>query len=169
MNRIFNIAPKAGAHTPPVSKRWFEVKDRVKDKVVEIGITDEIGGWGISARYLVDQIKSLPEDTRIKLHIFSPGGDVLEGNEIYNALKAHKGGVDVTIGALCASIATVRPRPATIVMPPLDRAAGTGAEFRFVPIISIFIGFPSSCTLLYLFTAATASGFLVNTTSAVPC
>lgn len=64
---------------------------------------------------------------------------------------------------------TVRPRPAMIVIPPFERAAGTGAEFRFVPIISIFIGFPSSCTLLYLFTAATASGFLVNTTSAVPC
>lgn len=38
----------------------------------------------------------------------------------------------------------------------------------FVPIISIFIGFPSSWTLLYLFTAAIASARRVKTTSAVP-
>jgi len=38
----------------------------------------------------------------------------------------------------------------------------------FVPAISIFIGLPSNWTLLYLFTAATASARRENTTSAVP-
>lgn len=87
--------------------RWFEIKNTTKDKVAEITIMDEIGGWGVNAGPLCRHIKSLGDDVRIKLHIFSPGGDVMEGNEIYNALKAHKGGVDVTCGAMCASIATV--------------------------------------------------------------
>ena len=46
--------------------------------------------------------------------------------------------------------------------------AGAGASI-FVPMISVFIGLPSSCTLLYLLTAATASDLLEKTTSAVPC
>ena len=37
-----------------------------------------------------------------------------------------------------------------------------------VPMNSIFIGLPSSCTLLYLLRAARASDLLTNTTSAVP-
>src|SRR3954462_3369283 len=105
-----NHKPRSLNSALPMGKTWFEIRDAVKagkDEVCEIRIMDDIGGFGISARYLTDRIKSLSETTRIKLHIFSGGGDVLEGNEIYNALKEHKGGVDVTLGALCASIATV--------------------------------------------------------------
>jgi HK97 family phage major capsid protein len=101
--KVKNILPSAVANQ---TRHWFEIKN-ASEKSVEISIMDEIGGWGISARHLVDRIKSVGDKTLIKLHIFSPGGDVLAGNEIYNALKEHKGGVEVTIGALCASIATV--------------------------------------------------------------
>lgn len=45
--------------------------------------------------------------------------------------------------------------------------AGGGGSI-FIPMSSSFIGLPSSCTLLYLLTAARASDFLENTTSAVP-
>jgi len=48
-------------------------------------------------------------------------------------------------------------------------AGGTVPGFAvFVPTISIFIGFPSSSTLLYLLTAARASTLREKTTSAVP-
>ena len=47
-------------------------------------------------------------------------------------------------------------------------AVGGGRASMFVPMISIFIGLPSSCILLYLLTAAKASD-LEKTTSAVPC
>ena len=40
---------------------------------------------------------------------------------------------------------------------------------KCVDTISIFMGLPSSWTLLYFLTAATASERLANTTSAVPC
>ena len=48
------------------------------------------------------------------------------------------------------------------------RARGAPGVEMFVPTISIFIGFPSSITLLYLLTAATASCLREKTTSAVP-
>jgi len=90
----------------PKSKTWFEFRNS-GPQVAEIAIMDEIGGWGVSAQSFIDQLKRIGNNVRIKLHIYSPGGDVTAGNEIYNALKAHPAGVDVTIGALCASIATV--------------------------------------------------------------
>ncbi len=50
---------------------------------------------------------------------------------------------------------------------PLIGGAAVGIA-TFVPTISIFIGFPSNWTPLYLFTADNASFFLEKTTSAVP-
>jgi hypothetical protein len=44
-----------------------------------------------------------------------------------------------------------------------------GGASIFDPMISIFIGLPSICTLLYLLIAARASDLLGKTTSAVPC
>jgi len=48
-------------------------------------------------------------------------------------------------------------------------AVGGGGASMFVPMISIFIGLPSSSTLLYLLTTARASDLLEKITSAVPC
>lgn len=87
------------------ASRWFSFQ--AKGDTAHIDIMDEIGGWGISARQLSNQIANLSANTTIRMKIFSPGGDVLEGNEIFNALQAHPGPVLVEIGALCASIATV--------------------------------------------------------------
>lgn len=100
-NNLFQITNHA-----ELPRKWFDFH-MTKDGTAEISIDGEIGGWGISAKSLTEKIKGLDENARVKLHIFSPGGDLLEGNEIYNVLNAHKGGVDVEIGALCASIATV--------------------------------------------------------------
>jgi HK97 family phage major capsid protein/ATP-dependent Clp endopeptidase proteolytic subunit ClpP len=120
-------------------RQWFRLKV-VSDKVTEIYIMDEISRWGDSAQSLVQQIRAISDSTRIKLHLFSPGGDVMEGNEIYNALKAHKGGVDVEIGAFCASIATlIACCGEKVTMPkngwymvhnPWTFAMGEAAEFR---------------------------------------
>lgn len=103
LRSIPSIANKAGTGS------WFHISNRVTGGATtcEIVIDSEIGGWGVPASMLTAQIKNIPQDQRIKLHLYSPGGDVLEGNEIANALAAHPGGVDVEIGALCASIATV--------------------------------------------------------------
>lgn len=58
---------------------------------------------------------------------------------------------------------------AFLAWPPLETGRAAGAVGVLVPTISIFMGLPSSWTLLYFLTAATASERLANTTSAGPC
>jgi len=58
---------------------------------------------------------------------------------------------------------------AFLAWPPLMTGGAAAVVGVLVPTISIFMGLPSSCTLLYFFTAATASARRANTTSAVPC
>jgi HK97 family phage major capsid protein/ATP-dependent Clp endopeptidase proteolytic subunit ClpP len=80
------------------------------DKEAEIFIYEEIGeGWygGISAKKFADDLKALGEIAKITLRINSPGGDVFDGNTIYNILKQHKASVVVYIDGLAASIASI--------------------------------------------------------------
>ena len=48
----------------------------------------------------------MPEGSRIALSINSPGGSVFGGQTILHALKLHKGGVDTSVDALAASMAS---------------------------------------------------------------
>lgn len=89
-----------------MAKSWYEIRNSANGET-EISIMDEIGGWGISAKAFRDELSRIGDTENIHLRIHCPGGSITEGNEIYNALKERKGGVRVTIGALCASMATV--------------------------------------------------------------
>lgn len=84
---------------------WYAVKN-VKDDAAEISIFDEIGLWGISAKQFAKELKSLG-NRRLLVRINSPGGEIFEGNAIYNALRRHPGGADVAVDALAASMASV--------------------------------------------------------------
>ena len=91
---------------PRNSKQWFSIKNEA-DKTPELYIFDYIDDWfGISAQNVVDQIKDI-DATDINVRINSPGGMVFEGIAIYNALRAHKANIHVTIEGLAASIASV--------------------------------------------------------------
>lgn len=70
-----------------------------------IKIDDEIGYWGISARDIKDK---LAESTgNITVEINSPGGSVIEGIAIYNALKEYNKGTVTTVNiGLAASMAS---------------------------------------------------------------
>lgn len=75
----------------------------------ELYFYDVIGPsyWGyIGADEVIDALTKL-EGQRVVARINSPGGGVDEGIAIYNALRRHKGGVDVVIDSLAASIASV--------------------------------------------------------------
>lgn len=83
--------------------RWYAVaKDQ--NGVANIAIYDEIGGFGVTAKDFARSIKGLGD---INLTINSPGGDVLDGLAIYNALKEHGGKVTVTVNTLAASMASI--------------------------------------------------------------
>lgn len=85
---------------------WYAIAPKA-DATTEISIFDEIGMWGVSAKQFITDLKQIPSDHKILLRIHSPGGEVFDGNAIYNALQNHKGGVEVQIEGLAASMATV--------------------------------------------------------------
>ena len=86
---------------------WFAIRNAEQGKPAEVEIMDEIGAWGISAKAFRAEFRRIPSDSPVNLHICSPGGDITAGNEVANTIRAHKGEVNVTLGSLCASIATV--------------------------------------------------------------
>lgn len=93
--------PKKEGHGRP----WFNMS--AKAGVGEIHIFDYIDAYGVNSRSFQKELKALGDVTVINLHINSPGGDVFEGNTIYNLLKSHKANVTVYVDGLAASIASV--------------------------------------------------------------
>ena len=87
-------------------KQWYSIKNKA-NQTPELYIFDYIDDWfGVSAQSIVDQIKDI-DATDINVRINSPGGMVFEGIAIYNALRAHKANIHVSIEGLAASIASV--------------------------------------------------------------
>jgi ATP-dependent protease ClpP protease subunit len=71
----------------------------------------------ISADYVRDQIKANASESELVVHIISPGGDVFEGEAIYNALKNSGKKITTHIEGTCASIATlIAAAGSTIIM-----------------------------------------------------
>jgi len=91
------------------TKQWYRIR-ATKNKTAQILIYEHIGqnwlGEGVSAKRFVEDLQALDVDS-IELHINSPGGNVFDGNAIYNSLKAHKAKIDVKIDGIAASIASV--------------------------------------------------------------
>lgn len=69
---------------------------------------DSWGGyWGVSAKEFAEVLDGLPEETtEIRLLINSPGGEVLEGVAIMNALRAHPARVVAVVEGIAASSAS---------------------------------------------------------------
>jgi ATP-dependent Clp endopeptidase proteolytic subunit ClpP len=89
-------------------KTWYRIQAKEnKPKAADISIYDEIGMWGVSASAFMRDLKSMGELDEINLSIHSPGGDVLDGWAIYNALKNNKAKVKARVEGLAASMASV--------------------------------------------------------------
>lgn len=78
-----------------------DVRVAASDTGVDVYIYDVIGVPFIQAQDLLCQVPSGASDIRV--HINSPGGDVIEGFAIYNMLKNHKARVKVSVEGLAAS------------------------------------------------------------------
>lgn len=76
------------------------------DQPAEILLYDEIGYWGVTAGAF-QQALLQAGDGPVRVRINSPGGDVFDGLAIFNALAAHKGGVETVVDGLAASMASV--------------------------------------------------------------
>ncbi len=91
-----------------MNKNWFNIKAQTEGNVssADIYIFDYIGGYGVSARNFINELKQL-DVKQINLYISSPGGAVFDGIAIQNSLKHHKANVTVFIDGIAASIASV--------------------------------------------------------------
>ena len=87
-------------------RNWYALTPKPSVSETEISIFDEIGMYGISAKQFITDLKAIPATDRIVLKIHSPGGEVFDGNAIFNALQ-RRGNVEVQIEGLAASMATV--------------------------------------------------------------
>lgn len=89
-----------------MNKTWYNIAVAEGSTEAEISIYDAIGGYDINAKQFVDELKAVDAET-IHLRINSPGGSVIDGNAIFNALKRHSARVVVHIDGLAASMASV--------------------------------------------------------------
>lgn len=93
----------------------FETKFKIKAKSeteAEIIIYDAIGSswWEdtVSAKDFSKELSALPSTTsQINVRINSPGGDVFDGQTIYNRLKQHSANITVYVDGIAASIASI--------------------------------------------------------------
>lgn len=80
--------------------------EKTGDGETTIHLYDEIGAFGAGSKEFLADLGKLAGQ-HIHLRINSPGGSVVEGTAIYNALRRHEGGLTVHIDSLAASMASV--------------------------------------------------------------
>jgi ATP-dependent protease ClpP protease subunit len=90
--------------TTPTQK--FYALEKSDNGEATIHLYDEVGAFGSGSKEFLADLGKL-DGQHIHLRINSPGGSVVEGTAIYNALRRHKGGLTVHIDALAASMASV--------------------------------------------------------------
>lgn len=86
--------------------KWYTIKSAANSAPAKVSIYDEIGGWGVSAREFVAQWQTLG-DSDVELTLHTPGGEVMDGLAIYNAVRAHKGKVTARIDTMALSMGSI--------------------------------------------------------------
>lgn len=89
------------AHLPA----GITVRAATETAPAEILCYDEIGSYGVSAKAFTTAMASAGAGP-IRVRINSPGGNVMDGMAIFNALRVHPGGVTTVIDGLAASAAS---------------------------------------------------------------
>lgn len=85
---------------------WYNIKNTAHN-TVEIMIFDEIGIYGVDAKSFIEEIKGISKDSSVLLRINSPGGSVIDGLAIYDAVNRMPQKVTARIEGLAASMASV--------------------------------------------------------------
>jgi ATP-dependent Clp endopeptidase proteolytic subunit ClpP len=121
--------------------KWYAFKKSAdKNGETELFVYDEIGAFGgVGAKQFIGDLKAHAGE-HIHLRINSPGGEIIEGAAIFNALSRHEGGLTVHIDGLAASMASVlamagRPvymadNALLMIHNPWSMAAGESSDLR---------------------------------------
>jgi ATP-dependent protease ClpP protease subunit len=91
--------------TTPSTPNFYAL-EKTADNETTVTLYDEIGAFGAGSKEFLADLAKL-KGQHIHLRINSPGGSVIEGTAIYNALRRHEGGLTVHIDAMAASMASV--------------------------------------------------------------
>jgi ATP-dependent Clp endopeptidase proteolytic subunit ClpP len=86
---------------------WYNIKNVAESNTTEVMIYDEIGLYGVDAKSFIEEIKMIPNDTSVLLRINSPGGSVIDGLAIYDAVNRMPQKVTSRIEGIAASMASV--------------------------------------------------------------
>ena len=86
---------------------WYNIKNVAESNITEVMIYDEIGMFGVDAKSFIDEMKNIPNDTSVLLRINSPGGSVIDGLAIYDAISRMPQKVTSRIEGIAASMASV--------------------------------------------------------------
>ena len=88
-------------------KTWYNITPATEGtSEAEVSIYDAIGSFEINAKQFINELNDISADV-INLRINSPGGCVIDGNAICNALQRHSAKVITHIDGLAASMASV--------------------------------------------------------------
>ena len=77
-----------------------------KINAIDIELHNEIGLGGVTASDFISELKSHGTARLINLSIHSPGGNMLDGLAMYNALKAHPAKIHAHVAGIAASAAS---------------------------------------------------------------
>jgi ATP-dependent Clp endopeptidase proteolytic subunit ClpP len=86
---------------------WYNIKNVAESNTTEVMIYDEIGTYGVNAKSFVEEIKEIPNSASVLLRINSPGGSVVDGLAIYDAVNRLPQKVTSRIEGIAASMASV--------------------------------------------------------------
>ena len=100
-------------------KQWYEITNRI-NQAIDIELHNEIGIGGITAADFINELKTHRSAKTINLSIHSPGGNMLDGFAIYNALKAHPAKVHSHVTGIAASAATTVLMAGDVISMPED-------------------------------------------------
>lgn len=122
-----------------MKKTWFKVEN-ISESEKKILIYDEIGGWGIQAIDLINEINSGDTSLPLNIYINSPGGDLIEALAIFNAIKRYDGDTTAYIDGIAASAASyIAMAFDNVIMPkntmmmihdPISYAVGNADDMR---------------------------------------
>jgi ATP-dependent Clp endopeptidase proteolytic subunit ClpP len=84
---------------------WYNVKN-LSETSTEVFIYDEIGSWGVDSKSFIEEVKKISTNN-VLLRINSPGGSVIDGLSIHDAIKRMPQKVTAQIEGLAASIASI--------------------------------------------------------------
>lgn len=88
-----------------MKKTWFNVEN-IGETEKKVLIYDEIGGWGIRAIDLINEINSGNTKLPLNVYINSPGGDLIDAIAIFNAIKRYEGETTAYVDGVAASAAS---------------------------------------------------------------